>query len=329
MSIQLAVSALNENKSVHIIYSGGSFPGKLREVVPKEIYEKSFVGHCKLRDDEREFVLDKTVFIPASEKDNYQKAALPISIGDWQDLYFLIAPYLKEDHLLNYTHQHLKLSQKGKTLIDLKYIEKDKGGFERERPYIVTSIGEKVKTYKEFNTAANVVFNDFNFAYKGEKSLNYELSYLSEMEKNWKPRAKAKLELICELINENNVNHLKTEHWAYEVKYAHREALGLSYEERQKNKKKYYTWVQNSILAFKKGDLFESKCGNYFIQVNFGVPMGWDMERDEMYKGVVTFDQFLKTNKEGIKRKSSYSCEQPDFLKILITGAITLSPLTR
>lgn len=323
MSLQLAEQAIKDNKSVHLIYSGGSFPGKVREVLPIQIFDGRLLAFCKVRNSERRFNLEKSFFISEDEVENYPQASLPKQISNWQELFFLMSPYLDEQHKLHRELQSLKLMQDEKVLIELRYEEFDNDNFKRERPYCFEAVGKKATSYKEFITGANAFLDEFDFAYKKEVSLNYELSYLAQIKAHTKARAKSRFELICEVSeNAEGLYILKTEHWAYSLKFGHREALGISFRLRQKNKKKYYEWVQSGILAFKAGDLFESNDGNSALQIKFSSLMGWDTENDEMYLGTVDFELYDLNSEGGFKLVSSHKCDQTTFLEILLTGEI-------
>ncbi|HIF9342099.1 TPA: hypothetical protein ACX6RU_002184 [Photobacterium damselae] len=105
---------------------------------------------------------------------------------------------------------------------------------------------------------------------------------------------------------------LNNDHWAFNVGYQFREALDLIFMERVRNKQKVYRWSQGPIIAFKEGDLIRSKDNKRSVQVRFANPMGWDVDKNDMYYGSVTY---LESNSLETKILS-----QIDFLNLLITG---------
>lgn len=143
----------------------------------------------------------------------------------------------------------------------------------------------------------------------------------------WKKRTKRSSKLIVPTVTSSTPTlsgSLNTDDWAFDVHFAFRDALDISYDERTETKDKkivrrYMLWTQGPIIHFKEGDLIHSMDGKTCVQVKLSNPMGWDQSKDEMYQGIVTFDIFEKS--EGkIVPKDSRSTTQMDFLKILISG---------
>jgi len=149
----------------------------------------------------------------------------------------------------------------------------------------------------------------------------HELESLKSM---WAKKVKRKTDLIIPKIsydNEYNIGSLNNENWYFKVPYAFREALDIKYEERKKDKKGYMIWTQGPILSFKDGDSFTAKDNQTSLQVKFSNPMGWDSAKGEMYQGSIVFDEFSMNDQKYIK-KNQHSCNQMQFLKILINGVI-------
>lgn len=141
----------------------------------------------------------------------------------------------------------------------------------------------------------------------------------------WKDRAKRSTELIVPSVSgssaDNALCSLHNDHWAYLVGYAFREALDIKYEKRMRDKKPYWTWTQGPIISFKNGDLIMSKTGETAVQVSYALPMGWDREIGEMYKGLVTHKLYsVKDNKFTVIGEKSV--DQMQFLELLIYGEI-------
>lgn len=148
----------------------------------------------------------------------------------------------------------------------------------------------------------------------------YELDYISSMEERWKPRSIAVRELICAVVKDENGNtKLNTDHWQYKVLYGHRECLNIYFLQRMVDKKPIMAWTQGVTLDFKTSTVFESTDDTSFIQISLGIEMCWDVESNSMFEGIVKFDVFKRRNGK-IVRHASYSANQIEFLKILITG---------
>lgn len=109
------------------------------------------------------------------------------------------------------------------------------------------------------------------------------------------------------------------EHWAFDVGYAFRSALDITYDQRQKKNVKYMVWTQGPLLRFDVGDLIHSKDGFRAVAVTYAMPMGWDVKADSMYEGIVSYDTFDMTG-EGPTKLSSATTTQVGFLRLLICG---------
>ena len=135
----------------------------------------------------------------------------------------------------------------------------------------------------------------------------------------WSNRVKRSPKLIVDVSYHQNQGHLNNAHWAFEVPYAFREALDLSFDERIKDKKRYMVWTQGPILRFKEGDVFQSSNRDLSLQVQYAIPMGWDIPANQMSLGVVTYIQHGPSNSD-INSMEKHSCTQMEFLTLLIDG---------
>lgn len=149
------------------------------------------------------------------------------------------------------------------------------------------------------------------------------MQILEQLESMWAPKVKRKVPTIPEVKfdTELGVGTLDNDDWFFKVPYAFREALDIKFEERKKDKKGYMVWTQGPILSFKDGDTFTAQNEKSALQVKFSNPMGWDSDKDKMYQGSIVFDKFDVSGHEHTKI-SQHSCNQMDFLKILISGVI-------
>ncbi len=122
------------------------------------------------------------------------------------------------------------------------------------------------------------------------------------------------LELIAPVIYENNQPKFNTEHWAYVVPFAFREALDICYDKRQKDNQFYLVWTQGCLLNFSIGDMFQSNRGEPQLQIQKADPMVWDAVNGSMNEGSVTFEHFFD------KSIPPRTVTQMEFLGILIEG---------
>jgi len=150
-----------------------------------------------------------------------------------------------------------------------------------------------------------------------------ELEHLKSM---WKKKSDEEFkinrttELIVPKITfSNEKNSLHNENWFYKVPFSYREALDVKYEQRIKNKKSYMVWTQGPILRFKDGDFLTAKNEKNSLQILFSQPMGWDVSKNEMHEGSVTYDYFDIKDGKHVKIKTS-TCSQMQFLEMLIYG---------
>lgn len=118
-----------------------------------------------------------------------------------------------------------------------------------------------------------------------------ETSLLKDM---WSPKVKRRTELIVpEVTYSNNVGSLNNESWFFDVPYSFRSALDIKYEQRMKLKKPYMVWTQGPILGFKQGDFIHSRCATRAVMVHDAQIMGWDVDKNEMFEGVVVYKEFF------------------------------------
>ncbi len=144
-----------------------------------------------------------------------------------------------------------------------------------------------------------------------------EIQLLKSM---WKSRTQRQTKLIVPKVTyENMTGSLNNEHWFFKVPYAYRDALDISYDKRIKEKKSYMLWTQGVQLSFKVGDSLISKDNKTSLQVKFANAMGWDPDKNEMYQGSIVFDEYDVDGHKYTKKKQ-HSCNQMEFLQILITG---------
>lgn len=149
------------------------------------------------------------------------------------------------------------------------------------------------------------------------------MQILEQLESMWAPKVKRKVPTIPEVKfdTEHSVGTLDNDDWFFKVPYAFREALDIKFEERKKDKKGYMVWTQGPILSFKDGDTFTAQNEKSALQVKFSKTMGWDPDKNQMYQGSIVFDKFVVSGHKHSKI-SQHSCNQMDFLKILISGVI-------
>lgn len=143
-----------------------------------------------------------------------------------------------------------------------------------------------------------------------------ELKHLCSM---WKRNAKRSLSLIVDSISYDfdlQKGVIESPDWCFEVPYAFKDALDIKYQQRVKNKKKYYVWTQGGLLSFKEGDTLHSKCGKITLQVQHAQPMGWDVDKDQVYLGSVVYKKYSSEKKEYAVEE--HSCSQVDFLSLII-----------
>ncbi|MCY7296911.1 hypothetical protein [Alteromonas sp. a30] len=128
------------------------------------------------------------------------------------------------------------------------------------------------------------------------------------------------LELIVPKVTTDGITgSLNNGHWAYQVGYAFRSALSISYDERVKLKKPYMVWTQGPNIHFKSGDFIISRCQTKAIQVIAGTGVERDKETNKMDLGSVTYDTFDKTL-TGWKKTGTHNHNQMAFLALLISG---------
>lgn len=113
--------------------------------------------------------------------------------------------------------------------------------------------------------------------------------------------------------------HLNNDHWSFCVGYAFRDALGLSFDQRKKNKVAYMVWTQSPYIYFKEGDLLASRCGNYNLQVKMANAVRREKISHLIDYGLVNFLIFKKL--DGRRRYyAMQTMTQYEFLQVLIYG---------
>ena len=88
---------------------------------------------------------------------------------------------------------------------------------------------------------------------------------------------------------------------------------------RKRNKCKVYLWTQGALISFKEGDLIQTRCGKRSVQVQYANPMGWDEATNDIYYGMVTYQESIFKN-DNFQYKSTKHTTQIEFLKTLISG---------
>lgn len=115
------------------------------------------------------------------------------------------------------------------------------------------------------------------------------------------------------------IGALQNEHWVFSVGYEFRDALGLSFDQRKKNKVAYMVWTQSPYIYFKEGDLLNSKCGNYALQVKMSNAVRRVGDSDLIDYGLIEF-VVLKKAGQKYRYHAMKAMTQYDFLKALIYG---------
>lgn len=119
---------------------------------------------------------------------------------------------------------------------------------------------------------------------------------------------------------ENRTGSLNNDHWTFNVPYAFRDALGLSFDQRFKDKKPYMVWVQSPYIDFKEGDSLKSKTGEISLSVKMATPMSRNRRTHAIDYGMVDF-QILKRDANGkMHYHSMKTMTQYEFLQTLIYG---------
>lgn len=115
------------------------------------------------------------------------------------------------------------------------------------------------------------------------------------------------------------MGQLKNDHWVFSVDYAFRDALGLSFDQRKKNKVPYMVWTQSPYIYFKEGDLLHSKCANYALQVKMSNAVRRVKGSDLIDYGLVEF-AILKKTENRYRYHAMKTSTQYEFLRTLIYG---------
>ncbi|MEC8081086.1 MAG: hypothetical protein VX148_06365, partial [Pseudomonadota bacterium] len=143
--------------------------------------------------------------------------------------------------------------------------------------------------------------------------------------------------IIGAVLRSSETTFQFTHSWAFDAKYAFRDALGLKYETRTASALKPYLltsehdplclshsfsmWTQGPVLDFKQGDSFSCRYDKTLsIQVQYSDTMGWDPTQDKLHEGVVNFNVYRRTDSGHTYLESKRVCSQYEFLNILING---------
>ncbi|WP_067096089.1 hypothetical protein [Marinomonas atlantica] len=136
-------------------------------------------------------------------------------------------------------------------------------------------------------------------------------------------RADKSTELIIPRVDycqDSRTGDLNNSHWTFNVPYAFRDALGLSFDQRFKDKKPYMVWVQGPYIDFKEGDSLKSKSGDISLSVKMATPMSRNRKTHIIDYGLVDF-QILKRDEDGkLHYHSMRTLNQYEFLQTLIYG---------
>ena len=139
-------------------------------------------------------------------------------------------------------------------------------------------------------------------------------------EKYYRADKSTKLIVSGVSFDENQKNgHLNNDHWSFCVGYAFRDALGLSFDQRKKNKVAYMIWTQSPYIYFKEGDLLTSKCGDYILQVNMANAVRREKTTHLIDYGLVGFS-ILKKREGKYRHHAIKTMTQYEFLQVLIYG---------
>lgn len=125
---------------------------------------------------------------------------------------------------------------------------------------------------------------------------------------------------------------LNNDNWAYNVHYAFRSALDLTYDTRRKIKRfknkttgkderksvPYQLWTQGYKIDFKEGDLLHSNKGFPSIQVQKAKPIEWDDNEKTIDLGIIEYELFDDVKFGHIGNIKTIN--QMEFLAILIFG---------
>ncbi len=135
-------------------------------------------------------------------------------------------------------------------------------------------------------------------------------------------RAKKSTKLIVPQVTfcqEARTGNLHNDSWVFHVPYAFRDALGLSFDQRFKNKKPYMVWVQSPYIDFKEGDSLRSKSGEYSLAVKMATPMSRSRTTHAIDYGLVNF-HILKRDDDKMRYHAMKTMTQYEFLQTLIYG---------
>jgi hypothetical protein len=145
-----------------------------------------------------------------------------------------------------------------------------------------------------------------------------EIAHLKTM---WGQQTRRSTHLIIgEILERDNVGSFDgNKHWFFSVGYAFRNALDITYDQRQTDHVKYMVWTQGPLLRFAVGDVLHAKSESMAVAVTYAMPMGWDVEASSMYEGIVAYDIFDESEDE-IKKVGKQTTSQMGFLNLLING---------
>lgn len=138
-------------------------------------------------------------------------------------------------------------------------------------------------------------------------------------EKNPNRLTKSKTLIVPGISKTQTGWSLNNEHWAYNVGYCFREALGIRLEERKIKGKPTMEWLQAPIIKFKNGDTFIQHDKSHALQVRFANPMGWEPITSTMNLGSIAYTKFKIVDGYYLKMEDK-NVTQLEFLEFLING---------
>ena len=124
--------------------------------------------------------------------------------------------------------------------------------------------------------------------------------------------------IVPKVTFEKNTGSLNNDHWAFKVPYAFRDALDIQFQPLTKDKLVYTVWTQGFRIDFHVGDVLVSQDGKRCLQVHYAQPMGWDIDSNSMFEGIVDYKEYASGILQGEHER--FACSQMQFLNILITG---------
>lgn len=129
------------------------------------------------------------------------------------------------------------------------------------------------------------------------------------------------------IVHSINGESMDISGWHFDIGYHFREAIGLKYCTRVKTtttngvkkKKRWNAWMQSPILSFHEGDTLHHRSGESLIQIEEGLPSGFEQEHIE--HGKVRISRYLFNNiTKSWTKKDRFSGDQLDLLLVAILG---------